>query len=40
MLAAIARPFRAPADWKPILDPQTGFVLFVGWVVALAVTLT
>ena len=41
MLAAVARPFRCRGEAsKPILDPQTGFILLVGWVVALAVTLT
>jgi len=39
MLAAITRPFRAPIETGPPLDLQTGFVLLVGWAVALAATL-
>jgi len=40
MLAAMARSLRSSADTGPMLDPQTWFVLLVGWAVALAATLT
>jgi len=40
MLAAIARTVWGSLESKPVMDPQTGFVLLVGWAVALAATLT
>jgi hypothetical protein len=40
MFAVITRSFQCPTDTRPLLDPQTGFVLLVGWAVALAATLT
>ena len=40
MLATLARSFRRSTHTSPLLDPQTGFVLLVGWAVALAATLT
>ena len=40
MLKAMTRGFWGSADNRAVLDPQTGFVLLVGWAVALAATLT
>jgi hypothetical protein len=40
MIAAMSRTLRGTADAGTEVDLQSGFVLLVGWAVALAATLT